>query len=35
MDDNYTRNGSNNANGFKIDIYFLDTYSAYNNSHSK
>jgi hypothetical protein len=35
MDDNYTGNGLNNANGFQIDIYFLDTCSAYNNSHSK
>ena len=24
-----------NANGFQIDIYFLDTCNAYNNSHSK
>jgi transposase InsO family protein len=30
-----TGNGSKNANGFKIDRYFLDTGSAYNNSHSK
>ena len=35
MDDNYTRNGLNNANGFKIDIYFLDTCNAYSSSHSK
>jgi hypothetical protein len=35
MDDNYIGNGSNNANGFKIDRYFLDTCSAYNSSHSK
>jgi hypothetical protein len=35
MDDNYTGNGSNNANGFQIDRYFLDTCSAYNSSHSK
>jgi hypothetical protein len=35
MDDNYTVNGSNNANGFQIDRYFLETYSAYINSHSK
>jgi hypothetical protein len=35
MDDNYTRNGSNNANRFQIDKYFLDTCSAYNSSHTK
>jgi hypothetical protein len=35
MDDNYTGNGSNNANGFQIDRYFLDTCNAYINSHSK
>ncbi len=35
MDDNYTGNGSNNANGLKIGRYFLETGSAYNNSHSK
>jgi hypothetical protein len=35
MDVNYTGNGSNNANGFQIDRYFLDTCCAYNSSHSK
>jgi hypothetical protein len=35
MDDNDTGNGSNNANGLQIDRYFLETCSAYNNSHSK
>ena len=35
MDDNYTVNGSNNANGFQIDRYFLDACRAYNSSHSK
>jgi hypothetical protein len=35
MDDNYIGNGSNNANGFQIDRYFLDTCSAYISSHSK
>jgi hypothetical protein len=35
MDDNYTANGSNNANGLQIDKYILDTGSAYNSSHSK
>jgi hypothetical protein len=35
MDDNYRGNGSNNANGFQIDRYVLDTCSAYINSHSK
>jgi hypothetical protein len=35
MDDNYTGNGSNNANGLQIDIYFLEIGSAYNSSHSK
>jgi hypothetical protein len=35
MDDNYTGNGSNNDNGLQIDIYFLETGSEYNNSHSK
>jgi hypothetical protein len=35
MDDNYTGNGLNNANVFQIDIYFLDTCSVYNSSHSK
>jgi hypothetical protein len=35
MDDNYTGNGLNNANGFQIDRYFLDTCSAYISSHSK
>jgi hypothetical protein len=35
MDVNYTGNGSNNANGFQIDRYFLDTWSEYNSSHSK
>jgi hypothetical protein len=35
MDNNYTGNGSNNANGFQIDIYVLDTCSAYISSHSK
>jgi hypothetical protein len=35
MDDNYTGNGSNNANGFQSDRYFLDTCSAYISSHSK
>jgi hypothetical protein len=35
MDDNYIGNGSNNANGFQIDRYFLDTCNAYINSHSK
>jgi transposase InsO family protein len=29
-----TGNGSNNANGFQIDRYILDTCNAYNNSHS-
>jgi hypothetical protein len=35
VDDNYTGNGSNNANGFQIDRYFLYTNSAYISSHSK
>jgi hypothetical protein len=35
MDDNYTGNGSNNANGLQIDRYILDIGSAYNSSHSK
>ena len=35
MDDNYKGNGSNNANGFHIDRYVLDTCNAYNSSHSK
>jgi hypothetical protein len=35
MDDNYTRNGSNNANGLQIDRYFLDMGSGYISSHSK
>jgi hypothetical protein len=35
MDDNYTGNGSNNTNGLQIERYFLDTGSAYINSHSK
>ena len=34
MDVNYIENGSNNANGFQIDRYFLKTCSAYKNSHS-
>ena len=33
MDDNYRGNGSNNANGFKIDRYCLDIDNAYNISH--
>jgi hypothetical protein len=35
MDDNYTGNGSNNANGLQIDRYVLEIDSAYNSSHSK
>ena len=35
MDDNYIGNGPNNTNGLQIDIYFLDTGSAYISSHSK
>jgi hypothetical protein len=35
MNDNYIGNGLNNANGFQIDRYFLDTDSAYKSSHSK
>ena len=35
MDVNYIGNGSNNAHGFQIDRYFLDTCSAYISSHSK
>ena len=35
MDENYTGNGLNNANGFQIDRYILDIGSAYNSSHSK
>jgi hypothetical protein len=30
-----TRNGLNNANGFQIDRYILDTGNAYRSSHSK
>jgi hypothetical protein len=33
MDDNYTRNGSNNANGFQIDRYFLDTCVVHTSVH--
>ena len=29
MDINYIGTGSNNANGFQIDRYFLDTCNAY------
>jgi hypothetical protein len=29
MDDNYTRNGSNSANGLQIDRYISDIGSAY------
>jgi hypothetical protein len=35
MDVNYIGNGSNNANEFQIDIYFLDTCNAYRSSHLK
>jgi hypothetical protein len=35
MDDNYTGNGSNNANGLQTDRYFLEIGSAYSSSHSK
>ena len=32
MDDNYTRNGSNNANGFQIDRYFW-THAVHTSVH--
>jgi hypothetical protein len=34
MDDNYTGNGSNNANGFQIDSYFLDMLTGVNDTPS-
>ena len=33
MDDNYTGNGSNNANGFQIDRYFFWTHVVHTTVH--
>jgi hypothetical protein len=33
MDDNYTGNGSNNANGFQIDRYFFWTHAVHTTVH--